>query len=291
VMKQDRGFNFRYTIDYPVVFTDSTILISSKDTPWLYYTFSTDSDTLLISMDSFYNYPLIAVIDSTPSASEGWSPIIRYSAKTWMRKLLVPFITGADRYADNWYLHYRTYQSLTLEVRNLRGDTLGTLVFPGGTCSDIAGGYLWIGGSYFVEKRNLDDTTLIQRIDLSSQYPFQSYDQIYALAVFDSLIYVVIEDHLLSFNSAGNLVNDVPTLDNIWFMTFVGDKLIAGTNFSTINTVDAATGRAIESYMFPESLYGDAIYPIGGIVDLGDRLAGFRTTPDGIYLYEFTYPQ
>ena len=192
-------------------------------------------------------------------------------------------ISGADRYGDNWYLHHPRNQSSTLEVRNLAGGILRTISFPAVTTSDVEQGFLWIGGNYFVEKRNLADTTLIQRIDLISHYSFLPDDYIYAMTVHDSLIYIVIEDHMLSFTTDGQLYDDVPAPDGIRFITFVGDKLIAGTNFSTINTVDVNTGRATESYVFPESIYGDTHYPIGGIVSLGDRLSGFRDNPKGIF--------
>jgi hypothetical protein len=108
--------------------------------------------------------------------------------------------------------------------------------------------------------------------------------------VHDSQLYVVIVDHLLSFTMSGELVNDVPIIEEIWFMTFVGDTPIAGTNRSTIHTIDLTTGRAIQSHLFPEGLYGNAIYPVGGIVDRSDRLVAFRTIDDALTTYEFMFP-
>ncbi|MCX6119995.1 MAG: hypothetical protein NTX44_00045 [Ignavibacteriales bacterium] len=295
VIKQDLGFNFRFTDDFKVVFTDSTILNYNVPSTLLYYRISSQSDTLIFSYDSLFRFPYLAIIDSAPDSSNPWAPTIRCLNKTWFNSNASSHINGVDHYGDHWYFREEGYQSSTINVCNVSGLIVKSYILPGVTSVDIAGGYLWTAGSYYVDQRNIEDTTLIRRINLTSQYSFQHGKQINSLAIYDSLIVIAFEEYLLLFDFSGRFIRQMSTYDGIFSMSFVGDKLIVGTNYSTINTVDIATGCALDSYLLPDALfegpYGYYIYPVKGIVEIGGHVGAFRQTSDAIYLYEFTLSQ
>ncbi len=293
---EDVGSNFRYIYDQQVFFTDSTILGYNSLTPLYNYYFSAQYDTLVISSSQFRSTSL-AVVDTENVGANQWLPTITYEHKSSFSTNANSHISGVDRYGNYWYFREIGYQGSTIDVRNSSGQTVKSYTLPGVTTIDISGGYLWTAGSYFVEKRNLEDTTLIRHIDLTSQYNFQQGNELNPLAIKDSLIYVVYRDRLLCFDLTGRFIRDLPTYEGIFAMSFVGNTLVVGTNLSTINTIDLTTGNSIDSYLLPDALYegpyGTNINPIEGVVDLGDYIGAFRQTTDGynLYFYEFKFPQ
>ena len=291
ITNEDCDYNFRYVWDAEVLFTDSTILSYGGLYPLYHYRFSSQSDTLFISYDSLYRHPYIAVTDSAPNDSKLWCPTISYDSKTVFNSSAYYRTYDVDRYGDYWYIREDGPQCSILDIRNLNRLTVKLDTFPGVTSIDISGGYLWTAGSYFVDQRNVADTTLIRRIDLSSQYSFQQGDLIHPLAVSDSFIVAATRENLLCFDLSGQFIRRVPTYDGIFSMSFVGDALVGGTNLSTICTIDITTGEAVNNYLLPEGLFGDTIYPIVGIVPLGDHVGAFRQHNQAIYLYEFTFPE
>ena len=296
VTLEDCGSNFRYVFDQQVQFTDSTILGYNSPNPLYNYGFSAQFDTLIISNIGF-RYQLMAVVDTGRVDANQWAPTLTYLHKSSFNLNANTHINGVCSNGSYWYFREIGYNSSTIDVRNSSGVSLKSYTLPGVTSIYIAGGYLWTAGKYFVEQRNLEDTTLIRHIDLASQYNFQQGDDLNPLAVKDSLIYVVYWDRLLCFDLTGQFIREMPTYEGIFAMSFVGNTLVAGTNLSTINTIDLTTGNSIDSYLLPEALYegpyGTNINPIEGVVDLGDHIGAFRQTTDGynLYLYEFTFPQ
>jgi hypothetical protein len=254
VILEDFDSNFHYVYDQQVFFTDSTILGYNSLTPLFYYHFSAQSDTLVVSNAQF-GYQFLAVADTERVGANQWAPTIIYEQKSSFSLNANTHINGVDRYGDYWYFRELGYQSSTLDVRNLSGTTIKSYTLPGVTSVDISGGYLWTAGSYYVDQRNIEDTTLIRRIDLSAEYSFQQGEQLSSLAVHDSLIVVDIGDSLLCFDVSGRFVRQVPTYDGIFALSFVGNTLVAGTNLSTINTIDITTGNAVDSYLLPSALY------------------------------------
>jgi hypothetical protein len=296
VTLEDVGSNFHYVFDQQVQFTDSTILGYNSPTPLYNYGFSAQSDTLVIS-NAQYGYKYLAVVDTGRVRVNQWAPTITYEHKSWFSSNANSNINGVDRYGNYWYFREIGYKSSTIDVRDLSGQTVKSYTLPGVTSVDISGGYLWIAGPYYVEQRNLEDTTLIRHIDLTSQYTFQQGEQLNPLAVKDSLIFVVDWDRLLCFDLTGRFIREMPTYEGIFAMKFIGNTLVAGTDLSSVNTIDISTGNSINSYLLPDALqegpYGEEIIPIEGIVDLGDHIGAFRQSTDTyyLYLYEFTFPQ
>ncbi len=292
VIKYDLGYGFHYLFDPPVVFTDSTIISRVADEPWYHYRFTEDADTLILAKDTAYSFPPYrAVVDSVPQASSNWLPIIRYLEQRHLSSTPGKYLRNVEHNGDSLYFHYDLLVGSEIEIRGPDGVARRTIVFPDFEKMDIADGYLWLASREFIEKRALPDTSLIQRFNIGTTYQFEPHELIQSFAVGASRMYLFIEDYQLTFDSSGALVSKLPSTEITWCANFIDNQLLVGTNHSTIHTVDVETGHATASYLLPEGLFGDTIYPILGVFDLGGNVGAIRQYHTGLNFYEFAYPQ
>lgn len=190
--KRDYGYNFRSEL------TGGTRVDSNRIwwgvgggiyDPWYWLRWNKGRDTLTLSFDSLFNFPARFVRDSIPAHVANWieniTPVdisFYASVTSWVQALA---------YADsNWYVLTGTgWNDGVLRRVRLGNTNVTSYSFPSARAMDIAGGYLWLAGKFYVEKRSILDTTLIERFDISQYFTADGWIQ--GIAVSDNSIYII----------------------------------------------------------------------------------------------------
>jgi hypothetical protein len=251
--KRDYGFNFRSELRSRARVESHRILWGVGDgtyDPWYWLQWSPNYDTLILSYDSLFWSRSSFIKDTVVADVNPWieniSPaqIAFYPPiDTWIKALA---------YSDSFYYVLTNSGWNDGMIRKVRlGDT--TVVnysFPSAQAMDVSGGVLWVAGDFYLEKRNLNDTTLLARYDLSRYFADNggnnwiqgitaSEDRIFLAGSFNKSFVFSIDGTLLSQDS---------TYAGLGDMMFYGGRLWGVTTGSTIHEIDPATMRSKHTY-------------------------------------------
>lgn len=252
--KRDYGYNFRSELTSASKVDSNRIwwyVGGGLYDPWYWLKWSRGRDTLTLSYDSLFFSPMRFVRDSIPAHVANWIENI-----TPVEISFYPNITSwveALAYSDsNWFVLTGTGNNdgVVHKVR-IAGTTLASYQFPSARAMDVAEGFLWLAGKFYIEKRNLSDTSLVARFDLS-QY-FGNNDWIQAMCVSDSTIYLMGSyEKLLVLSTNGTLREQRSTYIGLGDMMLVNGRLWGVYSSNTIHEIS------------PTSLYATHSYYLGG---------------------------
>lgn len=287
--KRDYGYNFRSELTSGAKVDSNRIwwaVGGGMYDPWYWLRWNKRRDTLTLSYDSLFNFPMRLVRDSIPAHVANWIENITpvdisfYSSVTsWVQALA---------YADsNWYVLTGTGWNDGVLRRVRLGDTsVVSYSFPSARAMDIADGYLWLAGKFYVEKRRLIDTTLIERFDISQH--FSSNGWVQGIAVSENSVYVMGSfEKLLVLSTDGSFQQERTSYAGLYDMTMRNGRMWGVSSSNIIHEIDPGTLRSIHSYY----LAGNAI--IGrfqGIAIRENNLACADYLYNSLRIYEVALP-
>ena len=251
-VKLNYGFNFRDEQTNSVKVDSNRVLwsVGGQAGDWYWMRWSQRHDTLVLSYDSLFSQPMTFVrdnnsadanpwIDNLPSAQISFYP----SINSWVRALA---------YSDSTYYVLTGGSGNDGVLRKVHiGDTSVTsFSFPTATAMDISGNALWLAGGFYLEKRNLSDTTLMTRYDLTQYFTGNGGNNwIQGIAVDgDSVLVMGSFGKFLIFSSNGTLLKQDSTFPGLEDMMAVNGKLWGITTSSVVYEIDLTTMNAEHSY-------------------------------------------
>jgi hypothetical protein len=286
--KRDYGYNFRSELTSGAKVDSNRIwwaVGGGMYDPWYWLMWNKRRDTLTLSYDSSFNF-MRFVRDSIPAHVANWieniTPVdISFypSVTSWVQGLA---------YADsNWFVLTGTGGNDGVLHRVRLGDTnVTSYSFSTARAMDIAGGYLWLAGKFYIEKRGILDTTLIDRFDVS-QY-FTSDGWIQGITVSDNSIYLMgSREKFLVLSTNGTLQQERSSYAGLYDMTTRNGRLWGVSMSNIIHEIDPSTFKSVHSYY----LAGNAI--IGrfqGITIRDNKIACADYLYNSLRIYEVAIP-
>jgi hypothetical protein len=251
--KRNYGYNFRSELRSRAKIDANQIWWVVGDgtyETWYWLKWSKQYDTLILSRDSLFRQPLTFVRDSIVTQVEPWIENIS-SARISFYPSINSYVK-ALAYADsNWYVLTGTGWNDGKLWKVQIGDTTTRVYnFPTARAMDIADSILWLGGSSYLEKRRLSDTTLLARYDLSSYSTGVS-----GLAVDGGTVYLGGGWKLHVFTTEGGFIRSDSTYIGLTDMMYSNGRLWGITHGSTINEIDTSTFRSIHTYYLADNAF------------------------------------
>ena len=130
------------------------------------------------------------------------------------------------------------------------GTTSTAYSFPSARAMDVANGYLWLAGKFYIEKRNLIDTSLIARFDLSEYFTSNGGNHwIQGIVVSETRIYLMASfERMLVLSLDGVVLEEKRSYAGLGDMMIVNGRLWGVSSSSTIHEIDPTTLQSIHTY-------------------------------------------
>lgn len=125
-----------------------------------------------------------------------------------------------------------------------------TYAYPAARAMDVANGYLWLSGNFFIEKRSLVDMSLIDRYDISQYFTGHGGNNwIESITVSSDKIYLMCSwGRLLLLSTDGIVLEEYATYIGLDDMMIANGRMWGVINTDTIYEIDPTTFQAIDTY-------------------------------------------
>jgi hypothetical protein len=154
---------------------------------------------------------------------------------------------------------------------------------------DVSGNELWLAGKLFLERRNLGDTTLLARYDLTQYFTGNGGSNwIQGIAVNgDSVLVMGSFNKFLIFSKNGTLLKQDSTYVGLGDMMVANGKLWGITSSNIVYQIDLATMNAEHSYQVAG---GGVLCDFQGITYQDGQIACADVSQNGLSIWEIPMP-
>lgn len=288
----DEGYNFRNQSMFTIK-SDSTCVYIDEGAgtyeKWLWYEYGQSGDTLILSTDSLFLKPMKFI--QKPSLKVWVETIPR--AEYWRYPNITDGVSSLAYEDSMWYVLTTGIGEghSVLHCIKYAGNNVKTFSFPNARSMDVANGYLWLSDRNHIEKRHLNDTSLIEKFDLTDNIRLRSNNQegwIQGISVANNKVYVSAAwEHFLILSTDGVLLDTGSSYTGLRDLAVYDNQVWGVTTTDKFFEIDAATKYALHSYLI--------VYPnLGryqGIAIKDNKIACADNWYNYLRIYEVEKPQ
>jgi len=247
----DEGHNFR-TQSILSAKTDSVCVYINEGSgiyeKWLWYDYDLSRDTLILSIDSLFTVPMKFV--QKPLLTK-WVDVIS-NAIYWRYPTIKDWVLSLAYADSNWYVLTGSGENNgVLHIIKYGGVEIKTISFPYARSMDVADGYLWISDRNSIEKRKLNDTSLVEKYYLRDYIKLNNQDGwIQGISVNNNSIYVSAAwEHFITLSTNGVLKDTGYSYIGLQDLAVSNNQIWGVTTSDKFYEIDPINKSALHSYL------------------------------------------